>query len=239
MALTARPKNDRRGDEVRVILYEHADYRGDSLVLHPGDVIENFSGKTFPRGGGLNDSVSSIRVEGGAELYVYGDARFRGFVMRLTESVRDLSGRALLDDPRNNWNDRISSLKVEKPRRRPGHDREIDYDAVIGRAYKELLGRDPDEGGLRSYRTLMIDQGWTDKMVRDEIRRGDEFRRDGADKIVRRAYLEVLGREVDPGGLVQYRKLVVEKNWTEGDVRDDLRRSAEYRNRIKKSPSAK
>jgi hypothetical protein len=231
-ARAERHDNDRR-EEPRVILYQHADYQGDSLVIYPGDAIENFSSQTFSNGSGLNDNVSSIRVEGGAQVYVYENSHFRGTVMRLVESVRDLTGRLLSDNPRDNWNDRISSLKVEGSRRRPGPSREIDYDATIKRAYKELLGRNPDESGLRNYRGLMIDQGWTEQMVRDHIQQGDEFRHAGADKIIRRAYLDVLGREADPNGLNQYRKAIIEKGWTEGDVRDDLRRSAEYRNRPK------
>jgi len=229
----ARPDDDRPGDGPRVILYEHADYRGALLVLYPGDQIDNFAGQTFSNGVNLNDSVSSIRVEGGAEVYVYENARFRGAVMRLTGNVRDLTGRLLSDNPRDNWNDRISSLKVEGTRRRPPPGREIDYDAVIRRVYKDLLGREPDTGGLRNYRSLMIDQGWTEQMVRDQVRHGDEFRREGVDKIIRRAYLDVLGREADPSGLNQYRKAIIDKGWTEGDVRDDLRRSAEYKNRPK------
>ena len=232
-SLFARQENGRRGEEPRVILYQHADYQGDSLVIYPGDSIDNFSGQSFPSGAGLNDSVSSIRVEGGAQVYVYENARFRGAVMRLTENVRDLTGRVLSNNPRDNWNDRISSIKVDGSRRRSEPSRDVDYDAVIRRAYKDLLGREPDASGLRNYRGLMIDQGWTERMVRDHIQHGDEFRREGADRIIRRAYLDILGREVDPSGLDQYRKAVIEKNWTEGDVRDDLRRSAEYKNRAK------
>ncbi len=232
--------DDRRREEPRVILYQDADYRGDSLVIYPGEAIDNFSGQTFSNGNGLNDSVSSIRVEGGAEVYVYEDARFRGAAMRLTENVRNLAGRLLSGNSRDSWNDRISSLRVEgrgdRSYRRPpdrdrDRDREIDYDVVIRRTYKDLLGRDPDDGGLRYYRGLMIDQGWTEVMVRDHLRRGDEFRQEGANRIIRRAYLEVLGREVDSGGLNHYRKQILQKDWTEGDVRDDLRRSDEYRNR--------
>lgn len=228
----AHHENDRQ-EEPRVILYQNADYQGDSLIIYPGEAIENFSSQTFSNGGGLNDNVSSIRVEGGAVVYVYENSHFRGAVMRLVENVRDLTGRLLTDNPRDNWNDRISSIKVEGTRRRPGPVREIDYDAMIRRAYKDLLGRNPDESGLRNYRGLMIDQGWTEQMVRDHIQQGEEFRHGGADKIIRRAYLDVLGREPDPNGLNQYRKAITEKGWTEGDVRDDLRRSAEYRNRAK------
>src|SRR4051812_8317255 len=143
---TASHRDEDRREEPRVILYEHADYRGDSLVLYPGDTLDNLSGQHFGDGAGLNDSISSIRVEGGAQVVVYENARFRGAAMRLTENVRDLSGRLLPDNNRDSWNDRISSIRVEGNRRRPERGgREIDYDLIIRRAFEEQLGRDPDE----------------------------------------------------------------------------------------------
>lgn len=210
----------------RVIFYQDADFRGDALAVYPGDSQENLSGLSFPNGGKLNDRISSIRVEGGAEVYVYADARFRGAVMRLTESARDLTGRLLPGSVSASWNDRISSLRVEVRRRDESRE---DPNVVIKRAYLDLLGRDPDPSGLRNYRGLIIDQGWTERMVRDHIRRSDEFRLEGADRIIRRAYLDVLGREPDPSGLKHHRQNLLEKDWTEVDVRDALRRSDEYR----------
>ena len=207
-------EENRRGEEPRIILYEHADYQGDSLVLYPGDAIDNFSGQTFANGNGLNDSVSSIRVEGGAQVYVYENARFRGAVMRLTENVRDLTGRLLSDHGRESWNDRISSLRVEGVRRPPGgeRDRQIDYDATIRRTFKEVLGREPDESSLRRYRGYMIDQGWTERMLREELEHGDQFRREKADRIIHRAYQDLLGRDADPSGLGHYRKFILERD---------------------------
>ncbi|HVT73186.1 MAG TPA: peptidase inhibitor family I36 protein [Lacunisphaera sp.] len=218
--------DDRRGGP-RVILYEHADYRGEGIELRPGDRIEDLS-RAIPGGGGrLNDAISSIRVENGAVAYVYENAHFRGAVLRLTESARDLSGRPLPDNPRASWNDRISSIRVELARR--GDDRREAPEVVLKRVYLEVLAREPRPDELQRGRGWIIDQGWTDDMLRDELRRGDEFRREGADRIVRRAYREVLDREPDAGGLTQYRRAVLERGWTEGDVRDDLRRSEEYR----------
>lgn len=224
----AQPRDRDRDRErgPRVIIYEDADYRGDRLVLYPGDTLENLSGLTFENGGRLNDRISSIRVEGGAELYVHADARFRGAVMRLTENTRDLTGRLLPGSGSTSWNDRISALRVEVRRR---DEAKADPDGIIKRAYLDLLGREPDPAGARDYRSLIIDQGWTETMVRDNIRRSDEFRHEGADRIVRRAYRDVLGREADPDGLRLYCGKVLDKNWTEGDVRDALRKSDEYR----------
>jgi hypothetical protein len=221
-----RDRDDNRRRGARVILYEDKDYRGDSLVLYPGDSLENLAGLTFGHGARLNDRISSIRVEGGAEVYVHADSRYRGTVMRLTDDVRDLTDRLLPGSVSASWNDRISSIRVEARRR---DEPRVDADAILQRAFLDLLGREPDPAGLGGYRSLIIDQGWTEAMVRDNIRRGDEFRNEGANRIIKRAYLDVLGREPDPQGLRHYRHLLLEKNWTENDVRAELRKSDEFR----------
>jgi hypothetical protein len=217
-------RNDRRGP--RVIVYADADYYGDSRVFYPGDSFENLSSLTFEGGGRINDRISSLRVEGGAEIYVYADPRFRGPAMRLTDEVRDLTGRILPGSGSTSWNDRISSLRVETRRR---DERREDPEVIVKRAYVDLLARDADPKGLRGYRGLIIDQGWTEAMVRDDIRHSDEFSREGVDRLIRRAYLEVLGREADPSGLKHFRINLLEKNWTEADIRDALRKSDEFR----------
>lgn len=138
--------------------------------------------------------------------------------------MRNIAATAWCFMPGNQWKTspaRLSPAAARGPRSDP--------DVIIKRAYLDLLGREPDSQGRRDYRGLILDQGWTEAMVRDNIRRGDEFRREGAERIVCRAYLDVLGREVDPEGLRHFRTNLLEKNWTEGDVRDALRNSEEYR----------
>lgn len=214
-------------EPARIILYEHADYRGDYFVLHPGDEIGNFDGGTFVNGRRLNDRVSSIRVEGDAELFVYADSRYRGHVMRVTESIRDLAARPTAD-PRVSWNDRISSVRTgEESRRRP--ERPSDPDLIVKRAYEDILGRPADPEGLRHFRSLVIDQGWTERMVRDSLRASAEFRTAGVEKIITRAYQDLLGREPDPSGLANYKRLMLERNWSEQELRDAIRQSPEYR----------
>jgi len=232
VAAAQNPPRERREEHLdrehgpRVILYEKANFGGDALIVYPGDSLENLA-RVAPDGGrSFNDRISSIRVEGGAEVYVYTDAEFRGAAMRLVESARDLTGRLLPGSGSASWNDRISSLRVELRRR---DELRAEPEVIIKRAYTDLLGRDPDPAGRRDYRSLIIDQGWNERMVRDHIRRGEEFRGAGADRIIRRAYLDVLEREPDPTGLKEYRRNLLEKDWTEGDVRDALRKSEEFR----------
>ena len=233
---------DYRRHEARVIVFQHAGFGGDALVLYPGDRIENMSGETFEGGGKLNDSISSIVIEGNVEVFVYENARYRGEALRLTESARDLTGRPVAGSVSVTWNDRISSLRVERVRGRDGDwDREPgrpgggrppgNPDEIVKDSFRDLLGREPDAGELREFRDRLRDAGWTERMLRDHLRTDDRYRTEAAELIVRRAYREVLGREADTAGLKQYTWAVRDKGWTESDVRDDLRKSAEYRNR--------
>ena len=223
-------EEERRGHRdrgPRVVVFQHADYRGNSLVLYPGDSLANLNDVRFEDGDRVNDSISSIRVEEGAEIYVYADSRFRSHVMRLTESVRDLTRRVMPDSVNANWNDRISSLRVEENRRGPG--RRPDPDEILRKAFRDLLGRDPDLSGLGYLRGMIIDQGWTEEMVRDNIRHGDEFRHEGANRITRQAYRDMLNRDPRPDELDRYRRILLEKDWLGSDVREELKRSDEYR----------
>jgi len=233
-------RDDRRRGPGRVILFQHANYEGGALVLYPGESIENFSGQTFDNGAKLNDGVSSIRIEGRAEVFVYSDARFRGDALRVTESTRDLTGRYVSGGVGVTWNDRISSVKVSRAEGGRGHDGggggrpdrdppRGDIEKIIKSNFVELLGREPDAGELREFRSRFLDNGWNERMLRDYLRTDNRYRNEIANNIIRRAYLDVLGREVDPSGLNSYRKKVLNNGWTESDVRDDLRKSDEYR----------
>jgi TorA maturation chaperone TorD len=107
-----------------------------------------------------------------------------------------------------------------------------DPDRVIRRAYQDILHRAPDEEGLRHYRIEMIDNGWTEQDVREALRKSaerDTVKQDSADRIVRRAYQDILGREPDGQGLAKYRNEILRNGWTERQVRDALMKSPEYR----------
>jgi hypothetical protein len=49
------------------------------------------------------------------------------------------------------------------------------------------------------------------------------------DRIVRRAYQDILNRDPDPEGMRLYRSKIIDEGWSEADVRDSLRNSDEYR----------
>jgi hypothetical protein len=107
-----------------------------------------------------------------------------------------------------------------------------DVERIIRRAYQDVLHRDPDQQGLRNYRSLMIDKGWTEQDVRNALRDSEEHRSVGqasADRIIQRAYQDVLGRDPDPNGLSSYRNQILNNGWDEHDVRAALMKSPEYR----------
>jgi len=206
--------------------YEDPDYRGDYFCAKTGQDRDSLPS-------GVNDRISSIRVFGNAEVTVFKDSRFRGASERFDRDVPSLG--------RENWNDRISSLQVRysSSQRSGSHGSSGRYqgnpDRVIRRAYEDILEREPDTAGLRLYRSRMIDDGWSEKQVRDALRNSPEYRqkntmtRARAEDIVRRAYLSVLKREPDAGSR-GYVDKVMRNKWTQSDVERELRKSAEYRN---------
>lgn len=222
--------------------FRDADFRGEYFCIRAGDDVGRLPDE-------MNDAISSIRMFGRAEVVVFRDARFNGGSSRFESSVRNLRDEG--------WNDRISSLRVQigqrggdfrdrrDDRRGDGRDDRRDdrrltgdeADRIVRRAYQDVLHRDPDEGGLRQYRSRLIDDGWTEEQVRTSLRSSSEYRerstmtRGKAEDIVRRAYLNVLKREPDAAGSQGFINSVMRDNWSQDDVERALRNSEEYRNR--------
>jgi hypothetical protein len=214
---------------VGVCLYKDADFRGRRFCLAAGEEVERLPSN-------LNDEVSSIQIYGRAEVTIFRDDDFRGSSTRFAEDVRDLQ--------HENWNDRVSSVRV---RGRGGYGSgggsgsgsgygRPDADQIVRRAYQDVLEREPDQQGLRTYRSRILDEGWTERQVRDSLRASPEYREKTtmtypkAQEVVRRAYLAVLRREPDAASGTYVNKVLRDK-WTQADVERELRNSAEYRNR--------
>ena len=217
--------------------FKDAGFRGEYFCIRAGDGVERLPDD-------MNDAITSVRVFGRAEVVVYRDIRFNGGSLRLDHSASNLRDE--------NWNDRISSMRVQIIGQRNdrfgdlnddnrGRDRDrrgpspADVDRIVKRAYQDVLGRDPDEGGLRQYRSRIIDDRWTEEQVRESLRNSPEYRekttmtRPKAQEIVRKAYLSILRREPDAAGAEAYIQHVLRDNWSQDDVEKDLRRSPEFR----------
>ena len=72
-------------------------------------------------------------------------------------------------------------------------------------------------------------KGWSERDVIQQLQRSPEARAVNADTAITNAYREVLGREPDASGLAHYRAKWRD-GWTQGQIREDLRRSNESRN---------
>jgi hypothetical protein len=206
--------------------YKDANYRGQYFCAEAGEDLSSIPS-------GSNNEISSIRIFGRAEVTVFEDSRFRGESLRVDSDVRDLQGE--------DFNDKISSLQIERRSRGnssggSGRSGSANPELIIRRAYQDILGRDPDPAGMRAYRSHIIDDGWTERDVREDLRKSPEYRekttmtREKAEEIVRRAYLAVLEREPDPASRGYVDKVLRDK-WTQQDVERELRKSPEYRNK--------
>jgi len=215
----------------RVTFYSEPNFRGESFVIETGAAVENLG--RLPRNrGSWNNGVSSLRIEGIATVLAYADADFRGPRLVTSSSLRDLVAERRSGGSDANWDRVISSIRVIPPHSH-AFDREPGYDAptasnIVQRAYRDILGRDADADGLRSYREKLIQRGWSEEDVRNDLHRSREFHAINPDEVIARAYREVLKREPDPEGLRHYRDLLNNHGWTTTQLRADLLRSEEH-----------
>ena len=100
---------------------------------------------------------------------------------------------------------------------------------VVTAAYQDLLGREPDAAGMRTWRTKLVDEGWTEERLRKELKKSAEYKNHHADKIITAAYEDLLGREPDETGKKFLREKIVEKNWGDKAVRNWIKKSDEYK----------
>jgi hypothetical protein len=151
----------------------------------------------------------------------YEDADYRGeyFCARTGENLSSLP---------SGMNDRISSIRIF------GRAEVTIYkDSRYGGSSKRF---DDDVRNLKS-------ENWNDRVsslrVRSASSHGSRGHSDGdrssgryqgdADRIVRRAYEDILDREPDSAGLRLYRSRIIDDGWSEAQVREALRSSPEYR----------
>jgi hypothetical protein len=122
------------------------------------------------------------------------------------------------------WNER----QIVEQLQRSGEARGTNADEAITKAYREVLGRDPDASGLAHYRAKWRD-GWTQGQIRNDLRRSVEGRDSYVRTAITRAYRELLGREPDAAGYATYERLMREKGYSERDVRAAIISGDEYR----------
>jgi hypothetical protein len=170
--------------------FQDVDFRGEYFCVPAGENIGRVPDD-------MNDGISSIRIFGRAEVVVFRDVRFGGGATRFGHNIRDLRDE--------NWNDRISSMRIEIP----GRDGD----------FRDSRDRRDDRDNRRDDRDDRRDGGRSE---------GETAR---AREMVRRAYLSVFQREPDPAaeGWVDN---VLRNHWSETDLERELRNSPEYRDKV-------
>ena len=134
--------------------------------------------------------------------------------------------RHLLID--KDWSENHVREDIKESREATSDD---DAGQVVKRAYRAVLGREPDAEGLKTFSRRVEKDGWDQGDVENELKKSDEYKRVGADAVIKRAYRDLLGRDPDKAGLENYRKRIAEDDWSEDDVRHDIKKSQEYKNR--------
>jgi hypothetical protein len=228
--------------------FRDVDFRGEYFCVPAGESVGR-----VPED--MNDQISSIRIFGRAEVSVFRDVRFNGGSARFDHSVRDLRAERWNDrissmridigprdgDVRDRRDGDVRDRRDDDVRDRRGDDRPdgraegetARAREIVRRSYLSVLRREPDpaaEGWVEN----VIRNHWSQDDLERELRKSPEYRekftltREKAQEIVRRAYLNVLKREPDPGA-AGWVDNVLRNNWTQEDLERELRNSAEYR----------
>ena len=253
----------------RVTFFSEPNFRGEALTVEAGASIETLDRYTRSDKQPWTFGISSVRIEGAARATVFTAPGFGGERLEIAASIPDLYTATRSTENGSTWDRCIVSLAVTGPQRvsappppdrlapppttvyvvpaptrpppvvvmRPRYDQRT-ADALIQQAFREVLGRAADPDGLRHYRELLMREGWTDRQLIEDLQRSKEARSISPDDAITRAYREVLGRDPDLNGLNHYRQLW-RAGWTQGQIRDDLRRSTESRGNTSRSTITK
>jgi len=236
----------------RVYLFPETRFRGEPLVVEVGQSQTNLHSVRQSNRDRWNDAISSLKIEGPVRVVIYGDANYGGERLELRKSVSDLTAFPHGPSKIETWDDRISSLKVERlpgsspstspssstPQPEPLFRTQREADRAIQAAFRDLLGREVDYDGLQNYRRRLLDQGWSDSQLRSALRDSGEFKNRDFDGMVRKAYTDLLGHDPSPADLSHHRRRLQE-GLADGDLRADLKRSDEFKDRVAREIVAK
>lgn len=99
---------------------------------------------------------------------------------------------------------------------------------IIAELFKTELDQEVDEASLRKYRRLMIDDGWSERRVRQDILSSPELVRGRYEKYVVRAYEDLLDRTPSPRERDGYVQDMIRHRWDEQKLRSMIKKSREY-----------
>ena len=173
-----------------------------------------------------------------------GDRVFEQNVALPGSSARVVAGNTVyssrIDPFHANW--RRGGVRVYRMRNYVGN-RPAVSDEQIKQAYRDILERDADDGGINHYRQQAA-KGWNIDQIRNDLMNSNERRALEASKAqaaqaaaaqkdaeitaaIKQAYRDILERDADDGGIVHYKSQIA-KGWTIDQVRQDLLNSNEH-----------
>ena len=233
-----RPFNDRFRSvrlegPIRVAVFEHSQFRGAATWINrtTPDLSAYYLGQTNAIT--WDRAISSLQVEPAPTGPVFYDWSPRDADRAIRAAYRDIINRDPDADGLRFYRGRLLDAGWSEPQlrdalRRSDEFRSRDFEAIVRRIYREVLGRDPDASGLAAY-ARALSRGQTESELRAELRRSKEGDAISVTAAITRAYHDILRREPDAVGRDNYRRLVRDKAWDEPRIREDLRRSEEYR----------
>jgi hypothetical protein len=163
-----RPRMDRRTAEQIV----HRAFR--EVLNRPADP----EGLRTYRDRVMNEGWSERQVI--AQLQRSSEARGVNADEAIRQAYREVLGRepdaSGLASYRAKWRDGWTQGQIRDDLRRSQEGRQSHAKIAITRAYRELLGREPDAAGFANYERLMREKGFSEREVRESIMSGDEYR---------------------------------------------------------------
>jgi hypothetical protein len=202
-----------RPPDVGACFYQYPRFEGPHFCARAGEDLSSIPIN-------VADRVSSIRLFGGAQVVVNSWGRFAGQEKWFDYSVPDLTY--------DGWTGPIASVRVGRPQDRSRWD---------GRLFQQPRGYYSQEPNDRYPGGQNRDYGSRYPGERDRYQGGRQqdpgYRSDARtpDAIVQRAYEDLLGREPDAGGLQQYRDAMLNRGWSEAQVRESIMSSPEYKSK--------
>ncbi|MBM3864997.1 MAG: DUF4214 domain-containing protein [Verrucomicrobia bacterium] len=242
-----------------VVFFTEPNFQGEALRVEAGARVEDLATLRRANQQPWRGAISSVRIEGAGRATVASAPGLRGERLEIAASIPDLysqpMGRQTWDraiaaievrgpnyappaptDPNQGPASLVFVPALPPPPRlviveppRPRIDRRT-AERMVEHAYREVLDRPADSTGLRTYRDRLMHEGWSEREVIQQLQRSPEARAIQPEAAIRRMYREVLGRAADPAGLAHYQAKWRE-GWTQGQIREDLRRSQEGRGR--------
>ncbi len=135
---------------------------------------------------GLRTYTQRLLHEGWSEqrmieqLQRSGEARAINPEQAIARMYREVLGRE--PDPKGlahyqaKWREGWTQGQIRADLRRSHEGRNSHIHGAITRAYRDLLGREPDAGGYANFERLMREKGWSERDVRASIQASDEYR---------------------------------------------------------------